>query len=285
MEKFRSLLPVDRNLTEEVEMLIKFTYSSKLLTVETTTDAVILFEIAVNHPRLTTVRALEDQHDLVIDGDFEFNIASAKTTLVRAFSKRSGAPYLLKFGPDITDEFNNFRKLGLSEEQSLEHFILPMTLVECTNHRPSICFPVMYCSLDVVPRLDPSLVLEKLTNSILPALTYLHMRDLYHMDVKAGNILIGPNYDWFLCDLGSMVEGERRPVRKGLTWACIPRDLPCISGRSFDYTLLVVCAISKVDPQRLARFDRFTLEDIVRMVRAIPHENLRNFCLNLLPEL
>lgn len=282
IEKFRALLPVEFGLTEELENLIIYSYSSRLLTVNKPADAINLYEVANNHPRMSTRVLLEDEHDLAVEGDFEFNIASAKATLIRAFSKTTGTPYLLKFGSEVDKEHANFRLLGLSEEQSLGKFIVPMVLIQTLDHRSALRLPVMHCSLDIVPCLKEELVLKRMTENIVPALNHLHECGLFHMDVKPGNILIGPGDNWYLCDLGSVVAGEGQVVRNGLTPAYIPRDLRRVAEKKFDFTLLVICAILKVLPREFTRFNELSLKEVERTVRARFTSALRAFCLNLL---
>lgn len=267
-------------------MIIR-SYSSRLLTVNKPADAINLYDVANNHPRMSTRVLLEETHDLVVaDGDFECNVvATAHNALVRAFSKTSGTPYLLKFGTDVRAEYQSFSALDLSEAQALAQFIVPMVLVECPGgHRSALRLPVMTCSLDVVPCLTDELVLERLAANIVPALCYMHGRHVYHMDVKPENILIGPGDHWFLCDLGSAVMGEGQVVRQGLTPAYIPRDLRRVAEKQFDYTLLVICAILKVLPRGdcTPRFSELTLQDVDNIVRNRLTVALRTFCLNLL---
>eukprot|EP01031_Cornospumella_fuschlensis_P034197 gene34197-41395_t len=283
IEKFRQLLPVELGLTEELENLIIYSYSSRLLTVNKPEDAINLYEVANNHPRMSTRKVLEDEHDLAVDGNFEFNFASAKATLVRAFSKTTGTPYLLKFGPDVHTEHESFAMLGLSEEQSQGTFIVPMVLIQTVGHRSALRLSVMHCSLDIVPCLKEELVLRRISENIVPALNYMHERDLFHMDVKPGNILIGPGDCWFLCDLGSAVAGEGTPIRTGLTPAYIPRDLRRIAENKFDFTLLVICTILKVLPKEFTRFNELPLKEVKRAVQTkLTSLPLKDFCLNLL---
>lgn len=282
IEKFRALLPKGYGLSEELENLIVYSYSNRLLTVNKPADAINLYEVANNHPRMSTRVLLEETHDLAIDGDFEFNIVTTKATLVRAFSKTTGTPYLLKFGIDVLNEHTNFSLLGLSEEQSLAQFIVPMVLVQTLDHRSALRLPVMHCSLDIVPCLKEELVLKRMIENIVPALDYMHELDLFHMDVKPGNILIGPGDKWFICDLGSAVTGEGTQVRTGLTTAYIPRDLKRVAEKKFDFTLLVICAILKVLPRAFTRFNELTLKEIERTVRTRFTSALSEFCLNLL---
>jgi hypothetical protein len=152
MDKLRALLPVNYGLTEELEKTIKFTYSSRLLTIDNEADAIDLYMTANNHPRMSTRALLEEDNDLAIDGDFEFNLASAKATLIRAFSKSSGTPYLLKFGSETLVEIENFRKLNFSsDEESFANYVVPLKLISTLDHKPALLLPVMYCSLDIVP--------------------------------------------------------------------------------------------------------------------------------------
>jgi serine/threonine protein kinase len=120
-------------------------------------------------------------------------------------------------------------------------------------------------------------------DNIVRALEYLHERDLFHMDLKPGNFLIGPGAEWFLCDFGSLVQSKGRIVRQGLTPAYIPRDLKRIAGEIFDCTLLVISAILKVLPGEFSRFDELSMKEIVRIVLTrFRSTQLRDYCLNLL---
>jgi len=221
----------------------------RLMTVENERGALRLLADAEKHPYKTTALRLEEEQQLILNGDF-IQPGLNGAVLLKAFSKIDGSPKMVKM--EGAGDFDKFAKLHLTRERAEElHLVYIEGKFEddvaaqskadpdAQPHAPkNAAVMKMYaCSLDAVPYLPETVLLDRLS-SMVQTLAFLHSTDggtrppLYHNDVKIENIFVSESGDWFLGDFGSMSEASVYLDR--ITAAYVPLDTDVTPSAALD---------------------------------------------------
>jgi serine/threonine protein kinase len=248
-----------------------------------------LLEAASRHVHQSTCVRIKDNYSLLIDGCFEPGDSNS-ADLVRAFDMFTLAPKIIKFSLDADVDQAIYEKLGLSVEEAIANYIVPMYMIEDSGGKRGIVMPAYANSLSQVKSsnmtkahatiLEPA-IFKGLTQ-IRVALEVLHAKQVIHNDIKPGNILLDFTGDWHLCDLGSCsCEPLRATKFVRLTSFYCPSDISrgrfrgCVKKYStaYDKMLLAVVALDLLD--LLAMDTGFTCQNLVDSAQLISHVDLK----------
>lgn len=289
-ERFIQLLPGNRTITPEVELLLKSRFSSWMLSATKPQDAIYILETVCRYPGLSTQLRVEENDAILLDGTFDTG-SSGTADFVRAFDMEMN-PLIVKLSHNPVREIEAFESLGLlTWTEALEHHIVPLRLIQDRGpqKRQFLLMPFMSYALEAFPRLTCDLALRG-ARQIKIALDRFHSQRVFHMDLKPGNILVDRG-SWFLADFDSCVYPNptvRLPQK--LTTSYIPVDLARTPCARFDKVMLVVTCAFKIQESQLfnfptLKFSEFTLKDLSNFIQEIRnnhHEELGSFLLSLL---
>ena len=290
-EKLKSLLtPTGRDIDVETAITIQRYYGDWLRNVVTIEGAIELLETASRHYHLSTQARIASQNNILLDGIFSQSDSNS-AELYRAFRINSSQPKVVKFGANISREYECFIKLGLSCEDSLRHFIVPIEeFIVDDNGKTGLVMPMFACSLSCynADRRTESQLLEAAVfqgvNQIAHALSILHAKHIKHNDIKPSNIFLDFNGVWYLGDWGSVYFEGLSSKTIQYTHSFIPRDLVKSginrNSNNFDKLLLVVTAIVLLG---LLDFTRgFTVRDIEDSIERVHLADLKHLLKDLL---
>jgi hypothetical protein len=192
--------------------------------------------------------------------------------IFRAFQKSTGAACVIKFTSDdeLDREAGVYSAVRASGLNFVPNEIVSISPRKCArggiiNKSRGLRMPMYTCALSSVPacQLPELVVLRRMVEDIVPALEHLHSVNIFHMDVKLANILLGYDGRWYLSDFGSCVRQEGDQYR--VTYAKKPQDLKLKATARFDMVLLAVACLELAlgFPSKRAAF---TLRDMERAV-------------------
>lgn len=265
-------------IDEETEDIIKTKYPYRLLIIDSLADALKLFKDACNLPRRTTQIRLQENNYLLLDDDFQ---QTGTALLIRAFSTITGEAKIVKFTQDASNEFQMFQQTGLTPQQSLACHLVPLeTLITDLHGKKAVVMPMFYCTIDFLnfpEENKPETLLWKGFQEIMIAVNRLHEASIAHNDIKPGNILVGANGHWYLCDYGSCsrIGNHTSQTQIRYTPMYIPADFKERQTERFDYLLLIVTILDRFTAGDFTRSD-FTLHKVYDGISELTHDELRN---------
>mmetsp|Transcript_34720 Transcript_34720/g.77198 ORF Transcript_34720/g.77198 Transcript_34720/m.77198 type:complete len:354 (-) Transcript_34720:883-1944(-) len=178
-------------------------FPNHILAVGTREQAIELFNRAARFPGSSTKLNLQQQHGLIINGDFLPNVVT-KSSLSYAFLH--GKPMLLKvpaMDQAAAHEANVWKTL--SQRGAPPNLAGPIQLYELKGSegtRQGILMPLYPVTMQHMPCLTESHAL-RLGKQLHGALTHMHSLQLAHCDIKSPNIFIDTFGDAHLGDFGA----------------------------------------------------------------------------------
>lgn len=275
---------------KETESIIQRYHGDWLRGLSTVQSAIELVETASRHYHQTTKARIARNNHLLLDGIFH-QTDSNSAELYRAFRLNTSEPKIVKFGSTVNQENECFKKLGMSCNEAMEHYIVPIEeFIVDDNGKTGLVIPVFACSLACFneDRKTHHIVLEdavfKGTKQILEALVTLHSRQIIHNDIKPGNIFIDFKGNWYLGDWGSCyAEGlPNKNIRYSAGFT--PADWPKWIQRNsvgYDKLLLVISVLVSLGILNIST--SFVIRDIFDAVEVVANPDLKQFLYNLLP--
>lgn len=254
LENLKSLLSgTGMEVDKETAFIIQRHYGEWLRGLESPDSAIALVETASRHYHQSTQARIAKNNSILLDGIL-LQSDSDSAELYRAFRLNNNQPKIVKFGVNVAREFECFKKLNISCEDSLMNYLAPIEehIID-DNGKSGLVMPVFACSLSCFnvdrkadPRLLEAPVLQGITQ-IAHALTVLHKHNITHNDIKPSNIFVDFNGAWYLGDWGSCYFEGLSEKKFQYTVSFAPTDFAKNgikrNSRNFDQLLLVVTAL------------------------------------------
>lgn len=181
IDRLLFFLPSDYHPVDaETLNIIQRYYGVWLMSVFDEANAVGLLQEAASRPHKTTIGRLRDNNGLIVNGPFN-QTASDAVILHYAFDANTFAPRVIKFGDKVNVDYEIFRRLELTEEDSVASNIVPILFaVEDSGGKRGIVMPIYTASLHQVstPAAE-SLSLVRGVCQIRDALDVLHQRGIF----------------------------------------------------------------------------------------------------------
>ena len=292
LEHFKSLLAHNNITGPDPKVLekIQTIFSSRFISVTSPDQAQDLYNLAKSYPGTTTSAQIEKESGIKLNGLLS---ADCSATIITGIEQ--GKPILVKvLSGDYEKKVAELLDLN---NPSIEN-LMPMKICKVTVAQedvrylkisgPHLCAIMPHYPTDLarVGRLLSPEDLYKGGIAMEKTLTFIHSKQLVHMDVKPANIFLTTSGNWILGDYGSMVQNGTKVV--STTESFLPEHvIGRIAARpGFDFYMLAASLVALVTPniQDILK-DKTLLSDtekIKNIISGVDHVLLQNLVLKLL---
>jgi Protein kinase domain len=232
---FRALLAprLRGKINEDVMQAMLLRFANNMAVVETSEDALRLYEHVAGLPTTTTQALLAEQTGILLSGPLYQAMASTQSRLLCG-AHVEGRPVVVKLllgvadvqppSPDPPFEASLCQLLGLTPWEGPEHphFLVRTSAVQmvvpdsevamfCRHGKVhALVMPRYVLSVAELPQLSTEALVRGFTR-LCCSLEYMHGLKLVHLDVKSANVLVTEQGQWLLADFGSCVR-EGSPI-------------------------------------------------------------------------